>query len=88
MMEIPPMPELAFHLAGWVGTFLTLLAYVLVSFKKIDVISRTYQWLNLLGAVCLAAYVLNQHAWPALLLEVVWGSIAIVALIKVKRGAQ
>ncbi len=76
------MLDLVAHICGWIGTFLTLLAYVLVSFKKVDVLSRAYQWLNLIGALGLATYVLNQHAWPALLLEIVWGGIAIVALLK------
>lgn len=70
---------------GWIGTFLIVLAYFLVSTKKVDGQSKSYQTLNLLGAIAVGVNVLHQHAWPALALQIIWGIIAIVSLIETKK---
>ena len=57
-------------------------AYFLVSYKKVDGSSKIYQAMNLLGAIGVGVNVFHQQAWPAVALQVVWGIIAIVALIK------
>jgi len=67
---------------GWIGTFLIILAYFLNSSKKIDSSSKIYQAINLLGAFCVGINVLYQQAWPALALQIVWGIIAVVSLVK------
>lgn len=59
-----------------------LVAYCLVTFKKIEVASRAYQLINLIGALALGINVFHQHAWPALALEIVWGAIAVAALAR------
>ncbi|HEY5588290.1 MAG TPA: hypothetical protein VIK86_04960 [Candidatus Paceibacterota bacterium] len=70
---------------GWVGTFLIVLAYFLVSNNKISATSKRYQLLNLLGAIGVGFNVFHQSAWPAFTLQVVWAIIAIIALIKIKK---
>ena len=77
--------ELFSQTIGWVGTFLIVLAYFLVSTKKVDGGSKTYQILNLLGAIGVGVNVFHQQAWPALTLQIVWGIIAIVSLFKIKK---
>ena len=74
--------EIAAQILGWMGAILFLVAYFLVTFKKIEVASRSYQILNLKGAIALGINVFYQQAWPALALEIIWGTIAIVALMK------
>lgn len=69
------------QILGWFGTGLIVLAYFLVSFKKIEPENKNYQLMNLIGSVALGVNVFYQKAWPALTLEIVWGVIAIVALI-------
>lgn len=70
------------QIAGWIGTFLIILAYFLVSNKKVDGSNKYYQLINLFGAVGVGINVFHQHAWPALVLEIVWGIIAITSLLK------
>lgn len=70
---------------GWIGTTLILLAYALVSFKKFDATNRAYQWINLVGAVSLGVHVFSQKAWAAVTLEIIWGLIAVVALVRNKK---
>ena len=73
--------ELLTELAGWIGTLLIVSAYFLVSYKKISPSSRTYQVLNLVGAIGVGINVLYQQAWPALALQVAWAVIAISILL-------
>ena len=73
---------LTVQIAGWVGTVLILVAYFLLSFNKISATSRNYQLMNLIGAVGLGINVFCQQAWPALVLEIIWGTIAILALLR------
>ena len=74
--------ETLIQIVGWGGTFLIVFAYFLVSYKKVDGSSKIYQAMNLLGAIGVGVNVFHQQAWPAVALQVVWGIIAIVALIK------
>mgnify|MGYP001566035656 CR=1 FL=1 len=69
---------------GWVGTFLIIFAYYLVSTKKVDGTNKSYQSLNLFGAICVGINVFYQQAWPAFALQIVWGAIAILTLLKHK----
>ncbi|MCK9344864.1 MAG: hypothetical protein M0P64_01910 [Candidatus Pacebacteria bacterium] len=74
--------EILIQTAGWVGSFLIVLAYFLISYKKIDAGSKAYQAMNLLGALGVGVNVFHQEAWPAVALQVVWGIIAVLALMK------
>ncbi|MEK7069477.1 MAG: hypothetical protein AAB822_01965 [Patescibacteria group bacterium] len=78
--------EILFQVIGWVGTFLIATAYfLLVIFKKIDEDSKIYKIMNLFGAIGVGVNVFNQQAWPAFALQIIWGVIAIVSLVKTKK---
>ncbi|MEK7125016.1 MAG: hypothetical protein AAB864_01305 [Patescibacteria group bacterium] len=74
--------EILTQVLGWIGTFLVLLAYFLVSNKKLSPTSAVYQLMNLVGVIGVGANVFYQHAWPALALQTIWGLIAVAALVK------
>jgi len=74
--------ETLIQIAGWVGTFFIVFAYFLVSYKKVGGDSKIYQAMNLLGAIGVGVNVFHQQAWPAVALQIVWGIIAIIALVK------
>lgn len=74
--------EILIQTVGWVGTFLIVFAYFLVSYKKVDGSNKIYQAMNLLGAIGVGVNVFHQQAWPAVALQVIWGIIAIVSLTK------
>lgn len=78
--------EIFIQAVGWVGTLLVVLAYFLVSNKKIDSSSGYYQLLNLFGAIGVGVNVFHQQSWPALTLQIVWGIIAIFSLLRKKQG--
>lgn len=69
------------QIIGWAGAVLVILAYVLVTSDKIEGESKLYQVLNLFGAVGVGVSVFQQKAWPALAIQVVWGVVALMALL-------
>ena len=74
--------EIFAQVVGWIGAFLVVLAYFLVSYKKVQGNSRIYQLMNLIGAVGVAINASYQEAWPPFAIQVVWFTIAVVSLIK------
>ena len=75
--------RMVLELFGWLGTSLFVIAYYLVSCGKMKVDGRPYQLMNLVGAVAVGASVLPKQAWPAFALEVIWGGIALTALLRI-----
>lgn len=71
-----------FEIIGWVGTVLIVIAYLLVSTKKVDGTNKYYQLMNLVGAIGVGINVFTKQAWPAFALQIVWGIIAIWSLVK------
>jgi len=73
---------------GWVGTFLIVLAYFLVSNNKISPNSKRYQLVNLFGSIGVGFNVFHQQVWPAFVLQVIWGIIAVFSIIKSLRNKK
>jgi hypothetical protein len=57
---------------GWLGAGLFLLAYVLLSQGRLLASSRSYQGLNIAGAVGLAISNGSHGAFPSATLNLVW----------------
>ena len=73
------------QIVGWIGTLVIIIAYLLVSYKKVEGSNKYYQLMNLLGAIGVGINVFFQKAWPALTLQIAWGIIAISSLLTSKR---
>ncbi|MCC7119536.1 MAG: hypothetical protein IT310_13510 [Anaerolineales bacterium] len=67
---------------GWIGAILYLLAYWLVSAKKAEGDSWTYQGLNFVAGALLTVNTLYLRAYPSAGLNIVWMLIAIFTLGK------
>ena len=74
------------HVLGAIGTICVLLAYFLVSSRRISSESREFQALNLVGAIMLALYSLVLAAWSSVALNAIWAVIALVALWRILRS--
>jgi hypothetical protein len=82
MSQTAPAPfSLPAELAGWYGTAAILGAYALSSFGVLATTDRTYQALNLTGAIGVAIVCWRKRTWQAFWLEAIWAAIATVALI-------
>ena len=71
-----------FDILGWIGMVLVLVAYLLLSSNKIDN-GKTYQVLNLLASIFMAIGLLPKNAWFSFALQIIWGVIAVISLIKI-----
>ena len=71
-----------FDIMGWIGMVLVLIAYLLLSTNKINN-GKLYQILNFLASLFMAIGLLPKNAWFSFALQVIWGCIAIIALIKI-----
>ena len=68
-----------------VGALLILAAFAAAQFDKLDVESKLYLWLNLVGSIILAALAWHEQQWGFLLLEAVW---AVVSAYSLARGPR
>ena len=82
------MYEIATQVSGWVGMVLIVAAYFLNSRKMLDSQSKTYQCMNLFGSAGVFVNVFHQRAWPAVALQVTWGMIAVLTLVKGQKHCQ
>ena len=81
------MTQTAAQIAGWIGTVLIVAAYAAVTAKKADPRDPLILAMNLLGAIGVGISVYALQAWPALALQLVWGGIAVMGLIKGRRAS-
>jgi hypothetical protein len=72
--------QLLIDIMGWAGTILFLVAYALVSLKKVEGDSNLYQGINLLAGVLLITNSFYWGAYPSVGLNVVWIGIAVYTL--------
>jgi hypothetical protein len=79
------MKVLLFDLLGWAGAFLLLLAYALVSFKKLEADAAAYQWLNITASVLLLVNTIFYGAYPSSFVNAAWTVIAFFAILSIKR---
>ncbi|AEG48185.1 hypothetical protein Sphch_0488 [Sphingobium chlorophenolicum L-1] len=73
------------ELVGWLGAFLVLGAYILVSTGRLSGASPAFQWMNALGA---AFFVFNtwwHGAIPSMVLNIIWSGIGFAALWRIRR---
>jgi hypothetical protein len=71
---------LMIDILGWCGAFVVLLAYALVSTRRVEGDSLAYQLLNVAGAMLLLANTAYQGAYPSSFVNAIWIGIAIFAL--------
>jgi hypothetical protein len=79
------MESLIFNALGWVGAFLLLLAYTMVSFKKLEADSQTYQWLNITASVLLLINTIYYGAYPSSFVNAAWTVIAFFAILTIRK---
>lgn len=72
---------MVYDVIGW-GAILILLAYFLVSTKKLLPTSRTFQLLNLFGAISIVINSLHYQAFPSAGLNAAWTLIALYGLTR------
>ncbi len=71
-----------------IGVIILLVAFLLNLYKKLPSQSKTYSLINFIGAgiCCLSSYLIKFY--PFVILEGVWGFVALLSLFNVPRGTS
>jgi len=73
---------------GWLGTVLYLIAYALVSLKKVEGDSVLYQGINIVAGILLIVNTYYWRAYPSLGLNAAWIGIAVFTLSRKSLGSN
>lgn len=74
-----------FDTIGWVGAAALLIAYAMVSHRKLEGDSATYQLLNISGSILLAANTIFYGSYPSTFVNLIWAGIAVFSIMTRKR---
>jgi hypothetical protein len=74
-----------FDLVGWVGAAALLVAYAMVSHKKLEGDSAAYQLLNISGSILLAANTIFYGSYPSTFVNLIWAGIAVFSIAARRR---
>jgi lipid-A-disaccharide synthase-like uncharacterized protein len=72
-----------YELIGWVGAFLFIIAYLLLATGQLSSEKSTYHIMNALGGFCLVVNAMNLSDLPTIVVNAVWGLIALFALFRI-----
>ncbi|MEM4625167.1 MAG: hypothetical protein QXJ28_00135 [Candidatus Pacearchaeota archaeon] len=76
------MSSISIEIIGWTGMAMILLAYFLITSKKLDRESKIYHAMNLFGGICIAINAIANGAYPPATLNIVWSLIAFYGIAK------
>lgn len=74
------MEAIIMDVLGWIGTVMYLVAYALISTKKVEGDSMFYQGLNIVAGILLVINTFYWRAYPSLGLNVAWIGIGAVTV--------
>ncbi len=77
--------HLWFDAIGWLGATALLVAYALVSSRKLEGHSTVFQLLNVSGSLLLGANTIFYGAYPSTFVNLIWAAIAVVSIATQKR---
>ncbi len=75
--------DVLIDILGWIGAIALLVAYALISAKRVEGDSTGYQLLNLVGSILLILNTLYYGAYPSSFLNLFWIVVALYGLRKV-----
>jgi formate hydrogenlyase subunit 3/multisubunit Na+/H+ antiporter MnhD subunit len=76
------MADSLIEIVGWVGAILVLLAYFLITARKLDAKTKIYHAMNLAGGTGLAVNAIADSAYPSAAVNLVWIAVACYGILK------
>ena len=77
-----------FDAIGWTGAAFLLVAYAMISSKKLEADSTAYQLLNIIGSLFLVANTIFYRAYPSSFVNVIWTGIAVFSIATRRRTSS
>lgn len=74
-----------FKIIGWIGAIAYILAYLLLSLKKISSEQVFYHTLNALGGICLVINSFFFEDSPNFVVNIIWMLIALYSITRISR---
>jgi hypothetical protein len=74
-----------FDAIGWVGAAVLLVAYAMVSSRKLEGDAIAYQLLNIVGSLLLVTNTIFYGAYPSTFVNMIWVAIAVFSMRTRKR---
>ena len=68
------------EIIGWGGALLFILAYFLLSIRKLKPDTLPYQLLNSGGGICLVVNSFHTHDYPSVFTNLIWAGIGVFAI--------
>lgn len=78
------MVKTLIEVIGWSSALLILLAYVLLTMRRMASTSASYRWLNVTGSAGLIVNSAWNGAFPAVFLNVVWLAVTAYSLLRAR----
>lgn len=70
------------ELLGWLGVAIVVLAYFLVSTRRVNGDGLGYQLMNVVGSVFLIVNFASQSSWQGVVINTVWVTIGLYTIFK------
>jgi hypothetical protein len=74
-----------FDAVGWLGAAALLVAYAMVSSRRLEGHSVSFQLLNIGGSLLLAANTIFYGSYPSTFVNLIWAAIAVFSIATQKR---
>lgn len=78
--------EILIQIVGWLGAFMVILAFYLISHDKISSKNVFYHLLNLCGAVLVGVNAFYMNALPSLGIQILWAGVSVLAILNLNRS--
>lgn len=82
------LQSIIIEVIGYIAFVLVLGTYYLNMTHKLSSTSPVYVWGNLIGGLFFVINTYYHHAFPSMILNIVWMLIAAISLLKAKQAKQ
>lgn len=77
--------ELFVEIVGWIASVLIVGSYAFNISGKLSTHSKWYVWANIIGGLFFVINTYFHHAYPSMVVNIIWVIIAIVMIFKNKK---
>ena len=74
--------EIIIETIGWLASVLIVGSYALNLWGKIETNGKIYMWANIIGGLFFVINTYFHHAYPSMVVNIIWVIIALILLIK------